>query len=49
MQVAVSKCSVTLFSMDRRDAEMLEMKVMMNGNELRREKFPCFLGGSALS
>ena len=44
MQVSVEKCSVTLFSLDRRDAEMRELSVSMNGSELRREKLPCFLG-----
>ena len=44
MTVAVEKCSVTLFSQDRRDAEMRDLSVRMYGNELKREKLPCFLG-----
>ena len=44
MTVSVGKCSVTLFSNDRRDCEMNELSVRMNGCELRREKSPCFLG-----
>ena len=44
MTVSVSKCSVTLFSNDVRDREMLELSVRLDGCEFRREKFPCFLG-----
>ena len=30
--------------MDRRDVEMRALRVWVDGSELRREKFPCFLG-----
>ena len=44
MKLSVNKCSVTLFSNDVRDREMLELSVSLDGCLLRREKSPCFLG-----
>ena len=44
MTVSVGKCTVTLFSNDLRDRDMQALSVRLNGNELRREKSPCFLG-----
>ena len=44
MRLSTAKCSVTLFSNDRRDVEMEGMEVRMAGQELKKEKKPCFLG-----
>ena len=44
MRVSVEKCSVTVFSTDRRDKEMAGLEVVIAGREVRKEQFPCFLG-----
>jgi len=45
MVVVIEKCSVSLFSNDPRDTEMGRVKgLKMNGEEIRVEKFPTFLG-----
>ena len=45
MVVAVEKCSVTLFSKDSKDTEMRAVSdIVMNGQALRVEKTPKFLG-----
>jgi len=44
MVLAESKCSVTLFSMNAKDASMSGLRVLLNGAEVVREKNPRFLG-----
>ena len=44
MRLAANKCSVILFSMDARDAEMDCLRVMLGGCLVARERKPCFLG-----
>jgi len=44
MKLAANKCSVSLFSMSQRDASMSELRVCLFGEEVAREKRPCFLG-----
>ena len=44
MEVAVGKCSATLFSMDAKDKDMGNLKVRMRGESLKVEKSPTFLG-----
>jgi ribonuclease HI len=44
MKLAVDKCSVSLFSMNVKDASMEELRVVLNGCEVARELYPKFLG-----
>jgi len=44
MRLAAGKCSVTLFSLDRKDSEMSGLEVLVGGQVARKEKSPCFLG-----
>ena len=44
MKLDADKCSVSLFSMSPRDACMSELRVRLFGNEVARERTPCFLG-----
>lgn len=44
MKLSVQRCSVKLFSKDRRDQEMRGLEVRLLGEEVKKDPTPCFLG-----
>ena len=44
MHLAENKCSVSLFSMNVKDASMSALCVLLNEVEIKRKRNPCFLG-----